>query len=81
MAGTFSKIVVHVVFSTKDRLPMMTASTRGIVFPYLGGIVKGMGGSMLMAGGSYSRRMPTVCGRTVRKKGPSSWNGIGGRSP
>jgi len=64
MAGTFSNVVVHVVFSTKDRLPLVTESTRGILFPYVGGIVKQVGGSLIIAGGMTDHvhllaRLPT----------------------
>ena len=51
MPGTFSNIGVHVVFSTKNRLPLLTASTRGILFPYVGGIVDRVGGSLVNVGG------------------------------
>jgi putative transposase len=51
MPGTFSNVAVHVVFSTKDRLPLMTSSTRRILFPYVGGIVKRVGGSLIDIGG------------------------------
>jgi len=51
MPGTFSSIVIHAVFSTKNRLPLLTASTRGILFPYVGGIVNRVGGSVITMGG------------------------------
>jgi len=51
MPGTFSKIVVHVVFSTKNRLPLIAASARGILFPYAEGIVNRVGGSLIDVGG------------------------------
>ena len=51
MPGTFGNIVVHVVFSTKNRLPLLAASTRGILFPYVEGIVKRVGGSLIDVGG------------------------------
>jgi hypothetical protein len=63
MPGTFSNIVVHVVFSTKNRLPLLTASTRGILFPYVEGIVKRVGGSLIDIGGPQgadSKRKTTV---------------------
>ena len=49
--GTFSNIVVHVVFSTKNRLPLITGSTGEILFSYMGGVVKGVGGSIITMGG------------------------------
>jgi putative transposase len=51
MSGTFSNIVVHVVFSTKDRLPLITGSTGEMLYSYLGGVVKGVGGSIITVGG------------------------------
>ena len=51
MPGTFRKLTVHLVFSTKCRVPLITATTRELLFPYFGGIVKGLGGSLVAAGG------------------------------
>ena len=51
MAGTFSNLTVHVVFSTKDRLPLMTIPIRDKLFPYMGGIVRGLGGTIITVGG------------------------------
>ena len=51
MPETFSNLVVHVVFSTKSRLPLMNRSVRSNLFPYIGGIVKGVGGVLIAIGG------------------------------
>jgi REP element-mobilizing transposase RayT len=51
MAGTFSNLSVHLVFSTKDRLPLMTKPVRDALFPYMGGVVKGMAGTIITVGG------------------------------
>ena len=51
MSGTFSNLSVHVVFSTKDRLPLMTMPIRDELFPYIGGIVRGLGGTIITVGG------------------------------
>jgi len=51
MPGTFSNIVVHVVFSTKDRRPLITGTTGEMLFSYMGGVVKGVGGSIITIGG------------------------------
>ena len=51
MSDTFSNLSVHVVFSTKDRIPFMTKDIRKQLFPYLGGIVRGLGGAIIAIGG------------------------------
>ncbi len=51
MSDTFSNLSVHVVFSTKDRVPLMTKDVRKQLFPYLGGIVRGLGGTVIAIGG------------------------------
>jgi REP element-mobilizing transposase RayT len=82
MAGTFSNLSVHLVFSTKDRLPLMTTPVRDELFPYMGGIVKGLGGSIISVGGMPDHvhlvaRLPTSLSvadvvRTV-KTNSSKW--------
>ena len=51
MSDTFSNLSVHVVFSTKDRIPMMTKRVRKRVFPYIGGVIRGLGGTVIAIGG------------------------------
>jgi REP element-mobilizing transposase RayT len=51
MSDTFSNLSVHVVFSTKNRLPLLTKNVRKRLFPYLGGIIKGLGGTVVAIGG------------------------------
>ena len=65
MSGTFSNLSVHVVFSTKDRLPLMTMPIRDELFPYMGGIVRGLGGTIITVGGMPDHvhlvaRLPTT---------------------
>ena len=65
MSGTFSNLSVHVVFSTKDRLPLMTMPIRNKLFPYMGGIVRGLGGTIITVGGMPDHvhlvaRLPTT---------------------
>lgn len=40
MAGTFASLHYHLVFSTKDRRPLIDAEIRERLFDYLGGIVR-----------------------------------------
>jgi REP element-mobilizing transposase RayT len=51
MPDTFSNLSVHVVFSTEDRIPLMTKRVRKRVFPYIGGVIKGLGGTVIAIGG------------------------------
>jgi REP element-mobilizing transposase RayT len=37
---TFACLLVHAVFSTKDRAPVLSPEFSGRLFPYMGGIVK-----------------------------------------
>ena len=51
MSDTFSNLSVHVVFSTKNRIPLLTKRVRKRVFPYIGGVIKGLGGTVIAIGG------------------------------
>ncbi len=51
MPGTYSQILLHIVFATKKRHPWLTPPVRGRVHDYLGGIVKGEGSVPLRIGG------------------------------
>ena len=44
MAQTLHRILVHVVFSTKDRGPLLKEPVRPQLFAYLGRIVRSLGG-------------------------------------
>ena len=51
MSDAFSNLSVHVVFSTKDRIPLMTKDVRKQLFPYLGGIARRLGSTIIAIGG------------------------------
>ncbi len=51
MSDTFSSLTYHFVFSTKDRLPLMTRDVCEKLFPYIGGIVRNLGGTVVAVGG------------------------------
>ncbi|MCS6806792.1 MAG: IS200/IS605 family transposase [Acidobacteriota bacterium] len=51
MPSTHTSLHYHLVFSTKDRLPMIAQSWRDRLHAYLGGIVKRLGGVPLAIGG------------------------------
>lgn len=47
MSQTYSKLLYHIVFSTKDRRPQIVAD----LHPYVGGIIKRLGGVPMNIGG------------------------------
>ncbi len=51
MGSTYHSIHFHLVFSTKNREPLIQANWRPRLHEYLGGIVKGLGGVPEMIGG------------------------------
>ena len=51
MGNTFSNLAVHLVFSTKSRLPLVTMPVREDLYPYIGGIIKGFGGHTVVIEG------------------------------
>lgn len=40
MAQSLSRILVHLIFSTKDRAPVLTAQIRAELHPYLAGVLR-----------------------------------------
>jgi REP element-mobilizing transposase RayT len=51
MAKTYTKLVYHIVFSTKERMPLITGEIRERLYPYLGGVIRGEKGSLMEIGG------------------------------
>jgi REP element-mobilizing transposase RayT len=51
MATTFANLLYHVVYSTKERVPLIEALLREPLYEYIGGIVRGEGGILLEIGG------------------------------
>jgi putative transposase len=51
MAQSFVALNVHVVFSTKNRDPLITPEIQDELYPYIGGIVRADKGALLCAGG------------------------------
>jgi len=51
MADTFTNLLYHLVFSTKDRRPLITDDIRERLYEYMGGIIRGEGGCLLEVGG------------------------------
>lgn len=51
MPGTYSQILLHVVFSTKSRAPWISAEVADRLYPYIGGIVRAEKGVLYDIGG------------------------------
>lgn len=51
MAHTFTHLLTHIIFSTKDRQPLLDADLKARLFPYLGGIIRAHDGKTLIING------------------------------
>jgi REP element-mobilizing transposase RayT len=51
MPHTFASLLVHVIFSTKNRAPTLSADLASRLFPYMGGIVRERKGQPLIING------------------------------
>ncbi|MEA2559328.1 MAG: REP-associated tyrosine transposase [Acidobacteriota bacterium] len=51
MSDTYTKLQYHLVFSTKNRGALIHPPLRDELYAYLGGILRGQGGILLVAGG------------------------------
>jgi len=51
MAHTYTVLLYHIIFSTKNRQPILTDEARGLLFPYMSGIVTNLGGNALIING------------------------------
>ncbi len=51
MPHTYTSLLVHVVFSTKDRAPDLSPDLAARLFPYMGGIVRECKGAALIING------------------------------
>ncbi|HUY92431.1 MAG TPA: IS200/IS605 family transposase [Pirellulales bacterium] len=52
MAHTFTNLLYHIVFSTKEREPLIRDTWKSELYAYLGGIVRNERGILLQAGGT-----------------------------
>jgi REP element-mobilizing transposase RayT len=51
MAHTYTNILIHALFSTKDRQSWLTPEIRDEAFCYLGGTINELGGQSLLVNG------------------------------
>ena len=52
MSQSFTNLLYHIVFSTKDRRPLITSVYEPRLYEYIGGIIKGTGGISLEINGA-----------------------------
>ena len=52
MSHSYACLLLHAVFSTKDRVPLLVADCRERLYPYLGGIARELGAKALGIGGT-----------------------------
>lgn len=51
MAQSYTNLIYHIVFSTKNREPLITPETQPRLYEYIGGIIRNKGGVLLEVGG------------------------------
>lgn len=70
MPGTYSQILLHIVFSTKHREAWITPDIAERLYPYMGGIVRAERGVLYDIGGVW--RTTSTCtsggGPTARSR-------------
>jgi putative transposase len=52
MAGTYTKLIYHIVFSTKNRQAFINEQIEAELYKYIGGIIRGIGGVCLEINGA-----------------------------
>jgi REP element-mobilizing transposase RayT len=52
MSDSYTNLLYHIVFSTKDRRPLITAERESRLYDYIGGSIRGMGGISLELNGA-----------------------------
>ncbi|MEO5858041.1 MAG: IS200/IS605 family transposase [Pyrinomonadaceae bacterium] len=51
MPRSFTNLIYHIVFSTKGRRPLITPDKEARLYEYIGGIIRGLGGILLIING------------------------------
>lgn len=51
MPSTFTNLLYHIVFSTKNRMPSIQPELQETLYEYMGGVLRGEGGMLLEIGG------------------------------
>ena len=61
MGHTYTNLLTHIIFSTKDRLPYLHSERRQDVFAYMGGVIRELKGSALNVNGADDHVHLLVC--------------------
>ena len=51
MSKSYTNLIYHIVFSTKDRQPLITTHHKERLYEYIGGTIRGLGGILLAING------------------------------
>lgn len=51
MPRSYTNLIYHIVFSTKNRAPLITAEREERIYQYIGGTIRGLGGILLIING------------------------------
>ena len=52
MSSSYTNLLYHIVFSTKDRQPLIAAEYQERLYEYIGGTIRGLGGTALAINGT-----------------------------
>jgi len=66
MGHTYTNLLTHIIFSTKDRLPYHLEERCHDVFAYMGGIVRDLKGAAINVSGTH--RISQAGKNSVRRK-------------
>jgi putative transposase len=61
MPHTYTNLLTHIIFSTKDRTPFIETDLRGELHAYMGGIVREMKGTAVIINGTSDHVHSLVC--------------------
>jgi hypothetical protein len=67
MSRTFTNLLTHLIFSTKDREPLIVTEVKFELFPYLGGLTRELKGK---AYGFMARPITFICLLACRRLFP-----------
>ena len=52
MSDSYTNLLYHIIFSTKDRQPLITPDYQSRLYDYIGGTIRGVGGISLELNGT-----------------------------
>ena len=74
MAQTFTHLLTHVIFSTKERRPLLKVESRPRLFSYRGGIMRSLGAKAVIINGT-SDHVHLLEGQGVSRAKSPNWVG------